>query len=434
MRKYAWDRCVAALLCGLLGMGFSLAVFSPPAWAEPATVQPVPRDNDGWLERHESMNARVRQGNVDMVFIGDSITHGWEGAGKETWDKYYADRNAVNLGIGGDRTEHVLWRLQNGNIEGISPKAAMVMIGTNNHRDNTAEEIAQGVEAIVALLRAKLPETRILLLAIFPRTDVAEEYQAKVKEASALYAKLGDDPMVDFVDIGKVFLDQDGVLQASIMPDFLHLSKEGYERWAEAVEPWLGRMLAEGQGWTALFNGRDLTGWEEIGGKAKSWRAEDGLLITDAEGGGWLATTKEYGDFELSVEFKVPENGNSGVFIRAPRGGNPAFEGSEIQVLDDFGGEYTKLEPWQYTGSVYSTIAPSTRASKPAGEWQKMVIKVQGQKIQVTLNGTQIIDGDLSEHMDKVKDHPGLKRTSGLIGLQNHGSRLDYRNLVLREL
>ena len=174
---------VSALVC--------LAVFAAvsTAWAQPATVVPVPRNDKGWMDRHESMNARVKQGNVDMLFIGDSITHGWEGGGKGVWELCYADRNAVNLGIGGDRTEHVLWRLQNGNIEGVSPKVAMVMIGTNNCRDNSAEEIAQGVEAIVTLLRQRLPEMRILLLAIFPRADVEPELQQKVKDASALFSR-----------------------------------------------------------------------------------------------------------------------------------------------------------------------------------------------------------------------------------------------------
>src|SRR5687767_14628351 len=98
-------------------------------------VKPVPRDA-GWMKRHESFNERVKKGNVDLIFIGDSITQGWEGAGKGVWEKYYGKRNAVNLGIGGDRTQHVLWRLENGNIKGIEPKLAVVMIGTNNSGSN----------------------------------------------------------------------------------------------------------------------------------------------------------------------------------------------------------------------------------------------------------------------------------------------------------
>src|SRR3990172_4534699 len=133
-------------------------------------IKPVPRDGN-WMKRHDAMNARVKEGNVDLVFIGDSITQGWEGRGKEVWQKFYGERNAVNLGIGGDRTQHVIWRLDNGNLEGISPKLAVIMIGTNNSGTNTPEQIAAGTTAIVKQLRTKTPQTKILVLAIFPRGE-----------------------------------------------------------------------------------------------------------------------------------------------------------------------------------------------------------------------------------------------------------------------
>jgi beta-glucosidase len=371
---------------------------------------------------------------VDLLFIGDSITHGWEGEGKAVWDQYYGSRNAVNLGISGDQTQHVLWRLDNGNIDNITPKLAVIMIGTNNHAVNTAPEIAEGVEAIVKKLRTKLPEMRILLLAIFPRTDVSAALQQKLKDATAQFAAaVASDPMVEFLDINKALLNEKGELTKEVMPDLLHPNANGYALEAEATEPAIGRLLGVANGWTALFNGKDLSGWEAVGGKS-SWKVKDGILITGGDGGAWLSTTKEYGDFDLSLEFKVPKGGNSGVFIRAPRSGNPAFEGSEIQVLDDADEQYKDLKPYQFTGSVYSTIAATPRVTKPYGQWQKMEIHIQGQKITVTVNGTKVVDGDLSEHMDLVKDHPGLKRTSGFIGLQDHSSRLDYRNILIREI
>src|SRR5438876_11821198 len=144
-------------------------------------VIPAPREGN-WLRRHESFNERVKQGNVDLIFIDDSITQGWEGNGKNVWAEFYGKRNAVNLGIGGDRTQHVLWRLDHGNIEGIKPKLAVLMIGTNNSNDNTAEEIGAGIQAIVKKLRAKLPQTKVLILAIFPRgpkPDAVREKNAK---------------------------------------------------------------------------------------------------------------------------------------------------------------------------------------------------------------------------------------------------------------
>ena len=130
-----------------------------------SATKPVPRSG-GWTKRHESFNKRVAQGNCDLIFIGDSITQGWEGRGKGVWTKHYAKRNAVNLGIGGDRTQHVIWRLDNGNLYRIKPKAAVIMIGTNNSGSNTSQEIADGVEVIVNQLRKKLPETKVLLLGV----------------------------------------------------------------------------------------------------------------------------------------------------------------------------------------------------------------------------------------------------------------------------
>ena len=120
------------------------------------------------MKRHEQFNQKVKanQGNIDLIFVGDSITQGWEGQGKDVWEKYYSHRKPLNLGIGGDRTQHVLWRLDNGNIEGIQPKVAVVMIGTNNSGNdrNSAGEIVDGIKAIVSKLRRKLPETKVLLL------------------------------------------------------------------------------------------------------------------------------------------------------------------------------------------------------------------------------------------------------------------------------
>lgn len=202
-----------------------------------SAIDPVSRDRAGWMGRHEKMNARVKQGNVDLVFIGDSITQGWEGSGKGVWEKYYGNRNAVNLGIGGDRTQHVLWRLDHGNLDDISPKLAVVMIGTNNARDNTSEEIADGVEAIVRQLRSALPETRVLLLAIFPRGENGQDERRLVnRDANERIAKLADGMRVKYLDIGQGFLKDDGTLTREIMPDLLHLSEKGYTIWADAIE------------------------------------------------------------------------------------------------------------------------------------------------------------------------------------------------------
>lgn len=208
-------------------------------------IKPVPRAG-GWMKRHESFNARVAEGNVDLVFIGDSITQGWEGKGKEVWAKFYGQRNAVNLGIGGDRTQHVIWRLDNGNVKDISPKAAVVMIGTNNSGGNSPEQIADGVEVIVKQLRSKLPETQVLLLAVFPRGPNKEDKRRQVNEkANAIFKKFADDKHVHYLDIGPKFLKDDGTLAREIMPDLLHLSPQGYTIWAESIEEKLAELLGE---------------------------------------------------------------------------------------------------------------------------------------------------------------------------------------------
>lgn len=208
-------------------------------------IVPAPRPGKQ-MERHESFNRRVKEGNADLLFIGDSITQGWENAGKNIWAEYYAKRNAVNLGIGGDRTQHVLWRLDHGNIEGIKPKLAVLMIGTNNSRDNTSEQIAAGVTAIVEKLRTKLPETKVLLLAIFPRgADKDDPLRKKNEGANAIIQKLADGKMVHYLDIGPKFLAADGTLSKEVMPDLLHLNEQSYRTWAESIEPKVKELLGE---------------------------------------------------------------------------------------------------------------------------------------------------------------------------------------------
>jgi hypothetical protein len=182
-----------------------------------------------------------------------------------------------------------------------------------------------------------------------------------------------------------------------------------------------------------LFNGKDLTGWELVGGSSP-WGVKDGVLYTEGGGGGWISTVKEYGNFKLDLEFRVPEGGNSGVFLRTPREGDPAYVGMEIQVLDDYAPEYKDLHAWQYTGSIYGVVPPSVRASKKAGEWQHYVIVAEGPHVTVTLNEQLIIDADLISHLDQEETHPGLKRRSGFIGLQNHSTRIEYRNIRITEL
>jgi len=200
-----------------------------------------------WTVRHEEVLDQVRRGNVDLIFVGDSITHGWDDSGKKLWDKYYAPRNAVNMGFSGDQTQHVLWRFDHGEIDGISPKLAVLMIGTNNSngQDNTSEEIADGIKAICAEMRCKLPKTKILILGIFPRGAGPSPQREKNAKASELASQIADNNMIYYMDINSHLLEADGSLSKDVMPDLLHPNEKGYEIWANAIEPMVAKLMGE---------------------------------------------------------------------------------------------------------------------------------------------------------------------------------------------
>jgi beta-glucosidase len=219
------------------------------SYAQHSAVKAAPRFDRGWQDRAKLLDERVKENqDAQVLFIGDSITQGWEGDGaKDVWAKYYEKRKAVNLGIGGDRTQHVLWRLEKAPLGNMKPKAAVVMIGTNNSNgdDNTPGQIADGVAAIVQTLRQRLPGTKILLLGIFPRGENFNPQRGKLAQINQVLQKLDDGKDVFYMDIGYRFLNSDGILAAEIMPDYLHLSKPGYEIWAQAIEPKLAQLMGE---------------------------------------------------------------------------------------------------------------------------------------------------------------------------------------------
>ncbi len=191
------------------------------------------------------------------------------------------------------------------------------------------------------------------------------------------------------------------------------------------------------EGFVPLFNGKDLIGWKILGSKEPNWVAEEALLVCTGKGGGWLGTDKEYANFELRLEYRLSEGGNSGVFLRAPDTGQASRAGMEIQILDDEHPKYAKLNFYQYTGALYHVVAPTQRATKPAGQWNEMTIRLQDRLLVVTVNGKQVVRADLDACLKDpaiAKDHPGLTRQSGRVGLQNHNSRVDFRNLRIKEL
>jgi lysophospholipase L1-like esterase len=200
--------------------------------------------NAKFASSHESFKARAKAGPTGVLFLGDSITAGWNGH-KAIWDKAFGAYQPANFGIGGDRTQHVLWRIENGELEGHKPKAVVLMIGTNNSATDPADGTARGVTNIVNTLKAKLPEAKILLLAVFPRgeTPMNNPGRAKNDAVNAIIKGLHDGQTVHYLDIGAKFLTADGTLTREVMPDLLHLSAKGYQIWADAIaEPLAGLM------------------------------------------------------------------------------------------------------------------------------------------------------------------------------------------------
>jgi 3-keto-disaccharide hydrolase len=191
------------------------------------------------------------------------------------------------------------------------------------------------------------------------------------------------------------------------------------------------------EGFVDLFNGKDLSGWKIRASKDENWIVDGGLLVCTGKGSGWLGTEKEYASFELRLQYRLPAAGNSGVYLRAPAEGWISRLGMEIQLLDDEHPKYAKLDYYQYTGALYHVVAPQQRACKPAGQWNDMAIRLDGRQLVVRLNGKQLQNSDLDACLkDPVvaKEHPGLTRQKGFIGLQNHHDRVEFRNVRVKEL
>ena len=221
------------------------AVAQDPKTSAPNALTAQERTQPWWQGMHQSFLERAKQGDVGLLFIGDSITQGWGNAPK-VWDRFYGPRKPANFGIGGDQTGHLLWRIDHDELKGISPKAVVLMIGTNNLGSDKDADIAAGIEAVVKAIRAKLPDAKLLLLGVFPRSEKpTEQARGRIKDINERISKLDDGKSIHYLDIGKVFLEDDGTLSKEIMPDFLHLSTKGYRRWADAIEPTLWSLVDE---------------------------------------------------------------------------------------------------------------------------------------------------------------------------------------------
>lgn len=257
---------LALCLCAVLPFAVAQSTPATPPVATPATTAPQKvdasaaiekKDPSGkFLKRHEAFLARAKEGPIGLLFLGDSITEGW-GKATHVWEHYYSQYQPANFGIGGDQTQHVIWRIENGELNGIHPKVVVLMLGTNNTGAHNAEEIAAADRKIVELIKAKIPETKVLLLGIFPRgarkdkqgvitpeaATEADRRLAIIKAANLELAKLDDGKTVRYLDIGDQFLGQDGKIPFTLMPDQLHPNAAGYQLWADAMQKLLTEML-----------------------------------------------------------------------------------------------------------------------------------------------------------------------------------------------
>jgi lysophospholipase L1-like esterase len=249
VKTFRYSLAATLLAAGFLSQSLAQPTVAPAETASRtnSAIVPAQRSDERGRTRSEEVlkRAKENQGPLDIAFIGDSITQGWERAGNDAWQKYYGSRNCLNFGVGGDRTQHVLWRFEQGQLDGLKPKVAVVMIGTNNsnREDHTEAEILEGITEIVNQIRARLPETRILLVSIFPRGQTFSAQRGKILQVNQALSKLHAQDNTYYVDFGGRLIEKDGSISKEIMPDYLHLSERGYEIWAESIEPMLKRLL-----------------------------------------------------------------------------------------------------------------------------------------------------------------------------------------------
>lgn len=253
-------KLAVALIALLCFLGASCADDWP--WAKyglPPSTNPtcIPLKRVDWADGyHTAMLAREKKPDLDIVFLGDSITMMWRSqsgfeGGTPVWAEYYAPRKAGNFGISGDRTEHILWRItEGGDLDGLNPKVLVLLIGINNRikNDTPPADVAAGITTIVNYLKQKLPNTKILLLGLFPCWEKPDNPARQwVQDVNALIMPLGDRQRVWTLDLGDRFVEPDGTISKEKLRDLLHLSEKGYRIWAEAMEPYLVDLL-EGEG------------------------------------------------------------------------------------------------------------------------------------------------------------------------------------------
>ena len=271
--KGAWAILISAAVLALPGClagmnrdsaadGSTVAtVAADSPWADPsyrkdipATIaegRPVSTGWPLWMKHHESRKKWVAERKVDLLMVGDSIVFRWSRTGHKVWDEYYVKRNGCNIGSSGDRTQHMLWHLQNGGLDGLkgkNPRLVLLMIGTNNRGkpENHGSDTAYGILALLKEIHHQLPDSKILLMAIFPRGDTpTNPGRMRNNEINEIIRTYADNKVVYWLDISNAFLDEDGNVDRELMKDGLHPSEKGFRAWAEAMEPTIKKLMGE---------------------------------------------------------------------------------------------------------------------------------------------------------------------------------------------
>ena len=227
----------------------------PEAKAAPVMEAKVPRaatpqpktERPGWMAQHDALTAQARKGNIDLLFMGDSLTKCWSREGRDVWAAKFAKLGARNFGISGDCTQHLLWRIQNGELENIKPKAVVLLIGTNNiSMGDSPQDIAVAVAAILGEIHRRLPDSRILLLGVLPRKENADHRDREtIRTLNGLLSRLQNGNHVTYLDFGDKLLQPNGSMPKEVTTDFTHLTAKGYGIFAQAIEPVLIPLFAK---------------------------------------------------------------------------------------------------------------------------------------------------------------------------------------------
>lgn len=248
----SWSRvCLLPLFVALWACSAPDREAQTDAESAPPSLTPAPLQEEWavewWMPRHKEKLA-LRDTDPELVFLGDSITQGWEDAGAEVFEEAFGQWRTLNLGFSGDRTENVIWRLEHGEVEGIDPELVVLMIGTNNtgHRMDPPDEVAAGITEIVDQLRDRLPGAEVLLLAIFPRGETVDDSERQNNRATnRLIRPLGEREGVHYASVNSVFTDEEGRLDSELMPDLLHPNAEGYRLLADELKPMVEGLMEQ---------------------------------------------------------------------------------------------------------------------------------------------------------------------------------------------